>query len=63
MHQLEGSEVILNNRSHIVHVSHISEEVSELQQLCVGRIVEPRFYRNPVIQVVSIRVWGVVHEY
>jgi hypothetical protein len=63
MHQLEGFEVILNDRSHVIHVSHIAEEICELQELCVGGIVEPRFYRDPIIQVVSVRVWGVVDKY
>lgn len=63
MHQLEGLEVVLNDGSHIIHIGHISEKVSELQELCIGGIVEPRFYWDPIIQVVSVRVWGVVDKY
>jgi hypothetical protein len=63
VHQLEGLEVIFNDRSHVIHVSHISEEIRELEELCVGGIVKPRFYRDPIIQVVSVRVWGVIDKY
>ena len=62
LYQLVGLEVLPNEWSHIVNAVDTLQKPNELQQLGIIVIIVPALNRHAIVDVVAVRMRGVVHQ-